>query len=122
LLNNGKKLGIVFFPMDTIQACGQTFTPEMIDRINALVASEPEWSRNELARQVCEWLNWRNFLGGWKILNCRVALGRLAEKGLIRLPKKGVFRAYGGLFKRRELPPPVIVETSVEKLKPIFYS
>ena len=66
--------------------CGQVFAPRVLDRINATVRQQPQMSRAELARRVCHWLNWRSQDGRAKTLNCRVALGRLAKRGLIELP------------------------------------
>ena len=59
--------------------CGRVFTPEVLDRINAVVREQPQGSRAGLARQVCDWLDWRSAKGQAKAVSCRVALGRLAE-------------------------------------------
>ena len=69
-----------------VVVCGQVFGPEVLDRIKATVREQPEMTRAELARRVCEWLGWRTAQGGLKALNCRLALGRLAQRGLIELP------------------------------------
>jgi len=69
-----------------VVVCGQVFAPQLRDRINALVREQPQISRAELARRVCHWVNWRSPDGRVKALNCRVALVRLAKRGLIDLP------------------------------------
>jgi hypothetical protein len=69
-----------------VVVCGQVFASQVLDRINAMVREQPQVSRAELARRVCDWLNWRGQDGRAKALNCRVALGRLAKRGLIELP------------------------------------
>lgn len=69
-----------------VVVCGQVFTPQVLDRINATVREQPQITRAELARRVCHWLNWRSQDGRVKALNCRIALGRLAKRGLVELP------------------------------------
>ena len=43
-------------------------------------------NRSQLARQVCEQLNWVNGAGQLKEMSCRVALLRMERAGLLRLP------------------------------------
>lgn len=69
-----------------VVVCGQVFAPEVLQRINATVHQQAEISRAELSRRVCDWLDWRQANGKRKEVSCRVALGRLAERGLIDLP------------------------------------
>jgi hypothetical protein len=66
--------------------CGQEFTPELLDRISAVLAQEPGLSRRALSRRVCEWLNWRGQDGRLKQMSCRVALLRLHRRGALELP------------------------------------
>ncbi len=42
----------------SVVVCGQIFQHEVLERINAAVRDQPQWSRAELARRVCEWLDW----------------------------------------------------------------
>jgi len=65
--------------------CGQLFSPEILQRIGTTLAQEPLLSRRALSRQVCEWLNWRSPNGDLKQMSCRVALGKLARSGVLRL-------------------------------------
>src|SRR5207247_10756887 len=60
----------------------------MIARIQAKVNAEPDLSRRQLSRQVCEWLDWRKADGGWKEGSCRKALARLNRKELLVLPER----------------------------------
>ena len=66
--------------------CGRTFTPEVLARINARVATDSALSRSALAREVCGWLGWYDARGAAKAMSARVALKRLAERGHITLP------------------------------------
>ncbi len=65
--------------------CGQLFSPETIERIQATIEREPGISRVALSRRVCAWLGWRNAKGRFKEMSCRVALLRLDRRGVIRL-------------------------------------
>jgi hypothetical protein len=66
--------------------CGQLFSPETLERVGATLKQEPQLSRRALSRRVCEWLNWRSATGRLKEMACRVALSKLARRGLLELP------------------------------------
>lgn len=66
--------------------CGQEFSPQMVQRIQAACDAEPDLSRLRLSRQVCEWLEWRRPNGFLKDMSCRVALLKMHRRGVIRLP------------------------------------
>lgn len=66
--------------------CGREFSGEVLGRIEATVRSEPELSRRELSRRVCQWLGWYGPDGRPKQMSCRVALLKLHRRGLITLP------------------------------------
>ena len=67
--------------------CGKDFTGEMISRIQAKVNAEPDLSRRQLSRQICEWMDWRKADGGWKEGSCRTALARMNRKRVLILPE-----------------------------------
>lgn len=69
--------------------CGQEFTPQLLERISALVIEQPQLSRRALSRRVCEWLNWRAPDGRLQQMSCRVALCKLARAGALSLPPAG---------------------------------
>ena len=68
-----------------MRVCGQQFTLELMERIEAAAAAEPAVSRRALARQVCEWLEWRSPNGAFKAMSCRSALTTLERRGRLRL-------------------------------------
>ena len=68
--------------------CGREFTGEMISRIQAKVNAEPELSRRQLSRQICEWMDWRKPDGGWKEGSCRKALARMNREKVLSLPER----------------------------------
>ncbi|MGH8649201.1 MAG: IS4/Tn5 family transposase DNA-binding protein, partial [Burkholderiales bacterium] len=71
----------------------------------------------ELARRVCDWLDWRAANGKPKEMSCRVALGRLAERGVISLPApRRSVRFSGQSFLKTRLNVPSRVEGTVKDL------
>jgi hypothetical protein len=98
--------------------CGRLFPREVLERINAAVRAHPKWSRAELARRVCDWLNWRAANGKPKLMSCRVALLRLAERGVIGLPAPRRSVRFGGQsFLQTRLNVPARLEGSVKSLR-----
>ncbi|MGH9555831.1 MAG: IS4 family transposase [Terriglobales bacterium] len=100
-----------------VVVCGRVFPHEVLERINAAVSDHPQWSRAELARRVCDWLDWRAANGKRKEMSCRVALGRLAERGVIGLPAPRRKVRFGGQsFAKTRLNVPARLEGSVKDL------
>ncbi len=101
----------------SVVVCGRVFPYEVLQRINAAVSDQPQWSRAELARRVCDWLDWRTEGGKRKQMSCRVALGRLAERGLINLPAPRRTVRFGGVsFARIRSNVPSRLEGTVKEL------
>lgn len=69
-----------------MEVCGQHFPPEILTRIDEAVMNEPSLSRRELSTRVCRWLGWYDALGQPKAMSARVALGKLEDRGMVRLP------------------------------------
>jgi hypothetical protein len=65
---------------------GRNFSEEMLTRIRSRVESDPALTRTALSREVCTWLGWQGADGQPKDMNCRVALLKLARRGVIPLP------------------------------------
>ena len=86
--------------------------------INAAVRDHPEWSRADLARRVCDWLDWRATNGKRKEVNCRLALVRLQRRGLIDLPPpRRTVRFGGSSLTATRLHVPASLEGSVNELR-----
>ena len=101
----------------SVVVCGQVFAHEVLQRINAAVRDQAGMSRAELSRRVCDWLNWRQANGKPKEMSCRVALGRLAERGLIGLPAPRRRVSFGGQsFPKTRLNVPTRLEGTVKEL------
>ena len=104
-----------------MRVCGQEFNPAILRRIQQAVDEEPALSRAALARQVCQWLDWRSRLGKLKELSGRVALLKLHRRGLIELPPARQAAVSPPQRVRAEgvRPEPTAVESSLQALQPI---
>jgi len=69
-----------------VVAGGRVFTPELIERIEQAQRGTPDWTRCRLAREVCQWMEWRSAAGKLKEMSCRKALLKLHRQGRIALP------------------------------------
>ena len=69
-----------------MQVCARHFSPSELDWIRQTVQSRPEVSRFELSRLFCRHVGWHKADGGLKDMSCRVAMLRLEQNGLIKLP------------------------------------
>ncbi len=72
-------------PRASWRFCGRTFQPHELEGMKSLLALE-SLTRRQLARRVCQQLNWVNGAGRLKEMSCRVALLRMERAGLIGLP------------------------------------
>lgn len=73
-------------PNPTLRYCGRDWTPEEIDRIRHILASEPELNRHRLSCRICDEFGWLKPDGALKEMSCRVAMLRMHRDGLIKLP------------------------------------
>jgi hypothetical protein len=67
--------------------CSKELSDEMIDKIRRIIGTEPDLSRVQLSRRVCEHFGWRSPNGRLKEVSCRVALLKLHRGGRLTLPK-----------------------------------
>lgn len=66
---------------------GREFSEQIIERIRLRVQQDASVTRTALSREVCTWLDWRGIDGRLKDMSCRVALLKLARRGVIELPE-----------------------------------
>ena len=98
------------------KSSGQIFTQGIVERIQARLDEQPDLSRRQLSREVCEWLNWRRPDGQWKEMSCRKALVTLARRGVVQLS------SFNGRPGRAAQPPrassvaPATVEVALDAL------
>ena len=67
---------------------GRLFTQKDLVNLRGLIRAHPKWGRTKLSVEACDLLEWNQPNGRAKDRACRVAMLRLEELGLLRLPKK----------------------------------
>jgi len=88
--------------------CGRTFTAQEVELMRGVAHDYAGLGVTEIARTVCELLEWTRPNGRLKNHECRQLLERLAAEGVLRLP---ALRKLGGRGPRR-------VDTSQLRLEP----
>ncbi len=66
--------------------CGRDFTSQELTQIKSLIRDNPQLNRFRLSKEVCKMFQWLKPDGKLKDMSCRVAMLRMYEDGLIRLP------------------------------------
>ena len=69
-----------------IRYCGRDFSNQELALIRQLISENPSASRAVLSRLTCQALDWYKIDGGLKEMSCRVAMLRMQDDGLIKLP------------------------------------
>ena len=72
---------------------GRRFTRKQLARVQETVEQFPNLSRTELARTLCEHLNWKTPNGKDKVESCLTLLEKLEAQGVVSLPAKQVQQA-----------------------------
>lgn len=98
--------------------CGRPFSHNDLRSIKEEVQGGYSLSRMEIARRVCNRLNWGNSLGQPQLMSCRAGLLRLHRLGFIELPPPLTRNGNGkGLVRQKgKLPPLSILETDIQSL------
>jgi hypothetical protein len=94
--------------MVPVTFCGRTFTKPEVELMRAVAHDYAGLGITEIARTVCELLEWKRSNGGLKNHECRQLLEHLAAAGVLQLP---VLRKLGGRGHRR-------VDVSQPRLEP----
>lgn len=100
---------------------GLVFTGELVERIEQARRMNPEWTRCRLAREVCQWMDWRSAAGKLKEMSCRKALLKLHRQGRIELPaptRRIEFHAKS--CERVTLDAPATTITQIEQLEVVL--
>jgi len=66
--------------------CGRDFSKQELVVIRQLISENPSATRAVLSRLTCQALDWYKIDGGLKEMSCRVAMLRMHDDGLIKLP------------------------------------
>jgi hypothetical protein len=92
--------------------CGRTFTSDEVELMSSISSEFFSLGVTEIARTICELLDWRRPGGGLKNHECRQLLEQLTTQGLLKLPD---LQTRGGRGPRRaNLSTPCIEPTPVE--------
>ena len=83
--------------------CGRRFTAQEVDLMRVVARDYAGLGVTEIARTICELLEWTRPNGGLKNHECRQLLERLAAEGALTLP---AVRHLGGRGPRRANPGP----------------
>ncbi|OGF62892.1 MAG: hypothetical protein A2Y62_04265 [Candidatus Fischerbacteria bacterium RBG_13_37_8] len=75
---------------------GRLFTAEEIEQIKNIIKENWAGGRNQIAKIVCERINWRQINGRIKKVSCLEALRRMQQRGIIELPASS---AVGGYYE-----------------------
>ena len=70
----------------SVRYCGRDFSDEELIQIRRMIAEHPTCHRAQLSRMTCQALQWYKADGGLKAMSARVAMLRMQDDGLIRLP------------------------------------
>lgn len=82
----------------SVTFCGRTFTPPEVELMRVLARDYAGLGVTEIARTVCELLEWKRPSGGLKNHECRQLLEHLEGEGGLTLP---ALRPLGGRGPRR---------------------
>lgn len=82
------------FILFTMRICGLEFSSSVIDRVGQIITNIPGLSRRALSQQVCELFNWRSRSGKLHDGNCRKALNKLHQQGVLELPQADIYELF----------------------------
>jgi hypothetical protein len=81
--------------MTPVTFCGRTFTEQEVELMRGMAHDYAGLGVTEIARTVCELLEWKRPNGGLKNHECRQLLEHLQADGVLRLPALRKLRASG---------------------------
>jgi hypothetical protein len=84
--------------MIPVTFCGRTFTAQEVELMRVVAHDYAGLGVTEIARTICELLEWKRPNGGLKNHECRQLMEHLAAEGVLRLP---ALRKLGGRGPRR---------------------
>src|SRR6202158_2854894 len=85
-------------PTLNVTFCGRAFTAQEVELMRTVAHDYAQLGVTEIARTICELLEWKRPSGGVKNHECRQLLERLQAPGVLRLP---ALRPFGGKGPRR---------------------
>lgn len=102
-----------------LRYCGRDFSADDLEVIAHLAATLP--TRRAIADALCDALCWRRPDGQLKDMSARVALGRMADDGIVSLPAPRNGNGNGRIPRHLEPDPqlPLTISTTLRELGPI---
>ena len=97
---------------------GRRFTRRQLAQVKETVERFPQLSRAELARTLCEHLNWKTPNGKAKVESCLTMLEKLEAQGVVQLPPRLV-RAAPQRRRIEKAAAELPIETTLDTLMPI---
>jgi hypothetical protein len=97
---------------------GRRFTRRQLAQVKETVERFPQLSRAELARTLCEHLNWKTANGKAKVESCLIMLEKLEAQGVVQLPPRLV-RAVPQRRVIEKAAAEVPIEATLDALMPI---
>src|SRR5450759_1742939 len=85
-------------PIFEVTSCGRRFTVQEVELMRVVARDYAGLGVTEIARTICELLEWKRPSGGLKNHECRQLLERLVADGVLTLP---ALRHLGGRGPRR---------------------
>src|ERR1700674_6056274 len=89
---------------------GRRFTRRQLAQVQETVDCFPQLSRAELARTLCEHLNWKTPNGKAKVESCLSLLEKLEAQGVVSLPARSVRAA-----PQRRVPDKAAAQGTIEE-------
>jgi len=105
----------------TVRYCGRDFSHKEIEIIKDLIAQVPTRNRAQLSRLTCQSLKWFKSDGGLKDMSARVAMLRMQEDGLIKLPAPLCKRPDPTVYLSSKTDPQEPVEQPAGQLYPLRF-
>ena len=102
--------------------CGRNFSSEDLALMRQAARDCAGLGVTEIARTICEWLDWKRPNGQLKNHECRSLLERLQQDGFLKLPP---LRPSGRRGPRRvsiDLDTPPIIHSTIAELEPLRLS
>jgi hypothetical protein len=84
-----------------VRYSGRDFSEDDLEAIRLIVYEDPSRTRAEISRRVCDALDWTKPNGTRKDMSCRVALLRMQDDGLVKLPPPRWGNGNGKPWRRR---------------------
>ena len=117
----GHRMTSIGAPPTGKRYCGRDFSAGELAAIRALIADNLSCTRAVLSRLACEALGWRKADGGLKEMSCSVAMLRMQDDGLIRLPTTRRKRPQSRIEFTERTAPQTPVTRPVQQLAPLQF-